>query len=65
MNLRVRRAGVRGRRPLKEQLKKRGSFEFYKTSFSYIDQEVGIERTVGLPEQGGPGLSPKIPCCLG
>jgi hypothetical protein len=37
----------------------------YKTSFSYIDQESGIERTVGLPEQGGLGLSPKIPCCLG
>ena len=27
----------RARRRVKEQLKKRGSFEFYKTSFSYID----------------------------
>lgn len=38
---------------MKEQLKKRGSFEFYKTSFSYIDQEDGAERTVAVPEQGG------------
>jgi ATP-dependent Lon protease len=28
---------LEGRRRAKEQLKKRGSFEFYKTSFSYID----------------------------
>ncbi len=46
---------MEGRRRVKEQLKKRGSFEFYKTSFSYIDQESGTERTVGVPEQGAAG----------
>lgn len=46
---------LESRRRVKEQLKKRGSFEFYKTSFSYIDQDDGIERTVGVPEQGGKG----------
>lgn len=46
---------LEARRRVKEQLKKRGSFEFYKTSFSYIDQDDGIERTVGVPEQGGKG----------
>lgn len=45
---------LEGRRRVKEQLKKRGSFEFYKTSFSYIDLEDGeLERMVGVPEQGG------------
>ena len=28
---------LESRRRVKEQLKKRGSFEFYKTSFSYFD----------------------------
>ena len=46
---------MEGRRRVKEQLKKRGSFEFYKTTFSYLDNEEGIERTVGVPEQGGTG----------
>jgi ATP-dependent Lon protease len=46
---------LEGRRRVKEQLKKRGSFEFYKTSFSYLDNEDGTERTVGVPEQGGTG----------
>ncbi len=44
---------MEGRRRVKEQLKKRGSFEFHRTSFSYIDEESGVERTVGVPEQGG------------
>lgn len=44
---------MEGRRRVKEQLKKRGSFEFYKTSFSYIDLEDDTERSVGVPEQGG------------
>lgn len=44
---------LEGRRRVKEQLKKRGSFEFYKTSFSYVDKESGQEQTVGMPEQGG------------
>ena len=47
---------LEGRRRVKEQLKKRGSFEFYKTSFSYIDLESGTERSVGVPEQGGKGI---------
>jgi ATP-dependent Lon protease len=50
---------LEARRRVKEQLKKRGSFEFYKTSFSYIDQEDGTERAVAVPEQGGRGaISP-------
>jgi len=56
---------LEGRRRVKEQLKKRGSFEFYKTSFSYIDQKSGIERTVGLPEQGGPGVISQDPLLPG
>jgi ATP-dependent Lon protease len=52
---------MEGRRRVKEQLKKRGSFEFYKTSFSFIDQEDSIERTVGVPEQGGTGAIPTDP----
>lgn len=52
---------LEGRRRVKEQLKKRGSFEFYKTSFSYIDQEDGIERSVGVPEQGGSGTISQDP----
>ena len=47
---------MEGRRRVKEQLKKRGSFEFYKTSFSHIDLETDIERSVGVPEQGGAGI---------
>ena len=49
------------RRRVKEQLKKRGSFEFYKTSFSYIDAEDGTERTVAVPEQGGKGMISQDP----
>lgn len=47
---------VEGRRRVKEQLKKMGSFEFYRTSFSYIDRESGEERFVGVPEEGGRNL---------
>ncbi len=47
---------LESRRRVKEQLKKRGSFEFYKTSFSYIDLADGVERAVGVPEQGGHGV---------
>jgi len=49
------------RRRVKEQLKKRGSFEFYKTSFSYIDAEDNTERTVAVPEQGGKGVISQDP----
>jgi len=44
---------LEGRRRVKEQLKKMGSFEYHQTSFSYIDDESREERFVGVPEQGG------------
>jgi len=44
---------LEGRRRVKEQLKKMGSFEYHQTSFSYIDGESRGERFVGVPEQGG------------
>jgi len=47
---------VEGRRRVKEQLKKMGSFEYYQTSFSYLVSETGEERFVGVPEQGGRDL---------
>jgi len=52
---------LEGRRRVKEQLKKRGAFEFYKTSFSYIDLENDAERSVGVPEQGGAGVISQDP----
>jgi ATP-dependent Lon protease len=47
---------MEGRRRVKEQLKKMGSFEYYHTSFSYTLAETGEERFVGVPEQGGRNL---------
>jgi ATP-dependent Lon protease len=47
---------LEGRRRVKEQLKKMGSFEYYHTSFSYTPQDTGEERFVGVPEQGGRDL---------
>ncbi len=47
---------LEGRRRVKEQLKKMGSFEYYQTSFSYLENETGEERFVGVPEQGGRDL---------
>jgi ATP-dependent Lon protease len=44
---------LEGRRRVKEQLKKMGSFEYHQTSFSYIDNDSREERFVGVPEQGG------------
>lgn len=44
---------VEGRRRVKEQLKKMGSFEYHQTSFSVIDNETREERFVRVPEQGG------------
>ncbi len=44
---------LEGRRRVKEQLKKMGSFEYHQTSFSYIDNDTRDERFVGCPEQGG------------
>ena len=47
---------LEGRRRVKEQLKKMGSFEYHQTSFSYIDSETHGERYVGVPEEGGRDL---------
>ena len=47
---------LEGRRRVKEQLKKMGSFEYYQTSFSYVVNETGEEHFVGVPEQGGRDL---------
>jgi ATP-dependent Lon protease len=44
---------LEGRRRVKEQLKKMGSFEYHQTSFSLIDNETREEKFVGVPEQGG------------
>ena len=44
---------LEGRRRVKEQLKKMGSFEYHQTSFSLIDSETREEKFVGVPEQGG------------
>jgi ATP-dependent Lon protease len=44
---------IEGRRRVKEQLKKMGSFEYHQTSFSYTVEGTGEERFVGVPEQGG------------
>lgn len=44
---------LEGRRRVKEQLKKMGSFEYHQTSFSFIENESREERFVGVPEQGG------------
>jgi ATP-dependent Lon protease len=44
---------IEGRRRVKEQLKKMGSFEYHQTSFSFIDNQSREERFVGVPEQGG------------
>jgi len=44
---------LEGRRRVKEQLKKLGSFEYHQTSFSFIDANTREERFVGVPEQGG------------
>ena len=47
---------LEGRRRVKEQLKKMGSFEYYHTSFSYSQKETGEERFVGVPEKAGRNL---------
>ena len=56
---------MEGRRRVKEQLKKMGSFEYYHTSFSYTVQETGEERFVGVPEQGGRDLISQDPLAPG
>jgi len=56
---------IEGRRRVKEQLKKMGSFEYYQTSFSYLDNETGEEFYVGVPEQGGQNLISQEPLSPG
>ena len=56
---------LEGRRRVKEQLKKMGSFEYYHTSFSYTENETGEERFVGVPEQGGRDLISSDPLAPG
>lgn len=56
---------VEGRRRVKEQLKKMGSFEYYQTSFSYGDKQTGEDKFVGVPEQGGRDLVAADPLAPG
>jgi len=56
---------LEGRRRVKEQLKKMGSFEYYHTSFSYTLQDTGEEKFVGVPEQGGRDLISTDPLAPG
>ena len=56
---------LEGRRRVKEQLKKMGSFEYHQTSFSYIDNDTREERYVGVPEEGGRGVISSDPLAPG
>lgn len=56
---------IEGRRRVKEQLKKMGSFEYHQTSFSYIDNETCEEVYVGVPEEGGRNLISQDPLAPG
>jgi ATP-dependent Lon protease len=56
---------LEGRRRVKEQLKKMGSFEYHQTSFSYIDNETREERYIGVPEEGGRDLISQDPLAPG
>ena len=56
---------LEGRRRVKEQLKKMGSFEYHQTSFSYVDNETREERYVGVPEEGGRDLISTDPLAPG
>jgi ATP-dependent Lon protease len=56
---------LEGRRRVKEQLKKLGSFEYHQTSFSYRDRTTGEERFVGVPEEGGRHLVSSDPLAPG
>lgn len=58
---------IEGRRRVKEQLKKMGSFEYHQVSFSYIDNESRDEHFVSVPEEGGRDLiaqDPLPPGCV-
>ena len=63
--VRILEFAIEGRRRVKEQLKKMGSFEYYQTSFSYLDNDTGEERYVGVPEQGGQHLISSEPLAPG
>lgn len=56
---------LEGRRRVKEQLKKMGSFEYHQTSFSYIGNVTREERFVGVPEEGGRDLISQDPLAPG
>src|SRR5262249_11986489 len=56
---------LEGRRRVKEQLKKMGSFEYHQTSFSYLDVDTRDERYVGVPEEGGRNLISTDPLAPG
>jgi ATP-dependent Lon protease len=56
---------LEGRRRVKEQLKKMGSFEYHQTSFSYVDHDSMEERFVDVPEEGGRDLIPSDPLAPG
>ena len=56
---------LEGRRRVKEQLKKMGSFEYHQTSFSYVDIESREEKYVGVPEEGGRDLISQDPLAPG
>lgn len=56
---------MEGRRRVKEQLKKMGSFEYHQTSFSYRDLETTEERYVGVPEEGSRALIATDPLAPG
>lgn len=56
---------IEGRRRVKEQLKKMGSYEYYQTSFSLIDHETREERYVGVPEEGGRNMISSDPLAPG
>ncbi len=56
---------LEGRRRVKEQLKKMGSFEYHQTSFSYVDNTSRDETYVGVPEDGGRELIATDPLAPG
>jgi len=56
---------LEGRRRVKEQLKKMGSYEYYQTSFSIINNENRDEIYVGVPEEGGRDLVSTDPLAPG
>lgn len=56
---------LEGRRRVKEQLKKMGSFEYHQTSLSYTDNETLEEQYVGVPEEGGRNLISTDPLAPG